>query len=144
MDPLSVGLSIAGIIGIIGKSVTSLNDLRIQCGYAELKLELLARQLETVRTAFHQVEEFVSDLLPSETQHVQLIIDLSKTIGTAKFIVEHLNHRLTILWTPGSAPTLEQRIRLVVDDKPIEEHRRALQELISALQLCLTAFQWLV
>lgn len=139
MDPISIGAGIATIIAVIGRSVTSLNDLRIQCGYAELKLELLARQLETVQAALRQVEELVLDLL-SEQQHHQLILDLSKTIGTAQFIVEHLNHRLTTLWDPSCGLKLENRIRLVVDDKPIEEHRNALHEQLSALQLCLTAF----
>ena len=142
MDPLSVVASIAGICAVIGKSVTTLNSVRIQCQDAELRLEILIGQLGTVRAALHQVKLLVTECLAREEQHQQLVADLADAVVYCKLLVQHIDHQISRLYSPGYSLTPQSRIMLVLEDKAIEEYLTRLDHQLSAINLLITAFRW--
>ena len=144
MDPFSVAASIATIVALIGKSVSTLNSVRIQCQNAELRLELLSGQLETVQAALRQVNLLVTDCLLRENQHRQLVADLARAVGYCKLLVQHIDHQVSRLREPGCSLTLEKRVLLVLEDKAIEEYLTRLDHQLSALNVCINAFNWYV
>ena len=142
MDPLSVAASIAGICVVIGKSVTTLNSVRIQCQNAELRLEILMGQLRTVRAALHQVKLLVTECLILEKQHQQLVADLADAVVYCKLLVQHIDHQISRLYSPGYSLTPQSRVMLVLEDKAIEEYLTRLDHQLSAINLLITAFRW--
>jgi hypothetical protein len=142
MDPVSVAASIATIVALIGKSVTTLNALRIQCQDAELRLELLIGQLQTVQAALHQVQLLVIESLSPKQQHQQLVRDLHRSLGYCTLLVQHIDNQVSRLWTPGCTLKLEKRVLLVLEDKAIEEYLTRLDHQLGGLNLCLMAFNW--
>ena len=142
MDPFSVAASIGTIVALITKSISTLNSLRIQCQNAQLRLELLAGQLETVQAALRQVNLFVTDCLLLSDQHHQLVADLARAVGYCKLLVQHIDHQISRIHTPGCDLKLENRVLLVLEDKAIEEYLTRLDHQLSALNVCLVAFNW--
>jgi hypothetical protein len=141
MDPISVTASIATIVALIGKSVSTLNSIRIQCQDAELRLELLTGQLYTVQAALRQVQILVTDCLAPEKQHRQLVEDLHRSLNYCRLIVQHIDNQISKLRPTGHGIRLEQRVLLVLEDKAIEEYLTRLAHQCTALNLCLTAFK---
>ena len=134
--------SIAATVALIGKAVSRLNSLRLQCADTELKLEFLAAQLQTVQAALGQVEAVVSDCFSSESQHLQLVAALERALGYCSLLVEHIDNRISKLWTPGCSLKVEAKIHLFLEDKAIDQYLTWLDHQLAALNLCLTAFKW--
>ncbi len=142
MDPLSLAASIATIVAVIGKSVTTLNSVRIQCQDAVLRLELLTGQLQTVRAALYQVKLLVTECLVLERQHHPLVADLALAVGYCKLLVQHIDHQISRLHSPGYSLTPQKRVMLILEDKAIEEYLTRLDHQLSAINLLITAFRW--
>jgi hypothetical protein len=150
MDPVTatVGLvsGIGTIVGVIGKSVSTLNVLRVQVSDAELNIELLIGQLQTVQAALRQVQAFLTALCsPLDIHDEQLMLDLGGALSHCNLLVQYVDNQVSKLaWTPGSRLTGQRLLTLLLEDKATKDCLTRLDHQISALNLCLTAFRWYV
>ena len=150
MDPVTatVGLvsGIGTIVGLIGRSVSTLNTLRVHASDAELNIELLIGQLQTVQAALRQVQAFLAALsTPLGIYDQELIFDLGGSLNHCKLLVQYIDNQISKLaWTPGSRITGQRLFLLIAEDKATKDCLTRLDHQISALSLCLTAFRWYV
>ena len=142
MDPISIAASVATVILSIGKSITTINGLRIQCKDVEFKLELLIGHLEIVQTALNQVRLLVTDSLSLQSQHQQLVGGLHRSLHFCQLLVQHIDNEIAKIRTPGCELGLEKRVRLILEDTAIENYLVRLDHQVSAINLCLNAFKW--
>lgn len=146
MDPVcgAIGLvaGVATILSVIGKSICTLNNLRLQYKEAELNIKLLAGQLHTVRVALLEVQRWVTECLLGEIQNQQLMADLETSLEYCKLLVESIDNQISRFeWEDGD-PLKVGRKMLLILDVATKEYLTRLDHQISALNLCLTAFRW--
>ena len=150
MDPVTatIGLvsGVGTIVGVIGRSLSTLNAVRVHASDAELNIELLIGQLQTVQAALRQVQAFLATLsMPLGLYDQQLILDLDNSVNHCKLLVQYIDNQISKLaWTPGSRITGQRLFTLILEDKATKDCLTRLDHQISALSLCLTAFRWYV
>lgn len=142
----AVGLvaAIGSAITIVSKTILSLNTARLKFSEADLTVELLVGQLYTVRTALNQVQAFVRESSISEDdQHEEFATDLCVAVEHCKLLVQHIDDQISRLdWLPGEHLQGRGKTRLLLEERILRDNMMLLNNQISALNLCLTAFKW--
>ncbi len=147
MDPVSV-LGVAGSIvtlaGVISKSLQSLLDLQTKYKKANLTVSLLIGQLSTLKAALNQISAWIDTSLVDAPQHQQLVADLTTSLDGCELLILLLDDRLNHLKRSStvSLNTLG-RAQLLRGESDMHEYLNQLNNQISALNLLLTALQWL-
>ena len=147
MDPVSVvGVagSIVTIVGVISGSLQSLLDLQGRYKKANLSVSLLIGQLSTLKAALNQISAWINTSLVNVTQHEQLVLDLTTSLDGSELLILLLNERLNSL-KRSSTTSLDTlgKGQLLWGEKDMQEYLNQLDNQISALNLLLTALQWL-
>jgi hypothetical protein len=146
MDPVTatVGLvsGVGTIVGILGKSASTLNKLRVHASDAELNIELLVGQLQAVQAALRQVQAFIEAISTSfGLRDQQLILDLDGSLRHCKLLVQYIDNQISKLaWSPGVKITGQRLLTLILEDKATKDCLTRLDHHISALNLTLTAY----
>ena len=148
MDPVTATVGVVAgvstILGALGKSISTLNTFRVHLSDAELNIELLIGQLQTVQAALRQVQAFLTTLSqPLSLDDQTMIIDLDSSLNHCKLLVQYIDNQISkFAWTPGSRITATKLVTLLAEDKATKSCLTRLDHQVSALNLCLTAFRW--
>jgi hypothetical protein len=135
--------AVLGIADVVTKSLKSLMDLQSNYQHADLKVNLLVGQVSTLRAALNQVAKMMGNDLKILSQE-QLSRDLSTSLQGCEAILSALDNRLSnIKRNELNGLTLSSKIHLVWDDVSITDYQNMLNNQINALNLLLTALQWL-
>lgn len=147
MDPVSaIGLtgSVLGIIDIVTRSVQTLQSLQVQYKRADLTASLLIGQLSTLKAALSQISDLVNIDLIKAPQHRQLVADLTISLDCCGVLVRVLDDRLQDLKRDEhGALRAVGKAKLVWEEKDMVDIRNHLNHQTNALNLLLTASQWL-
>jgi len=146
MDPASaIGLTgaIIGAMDVISRSISSLIDLQSRYKSADLKVNLLIRQLSTLKAALNQIAELIDANLVAVPRHQQLVDDLKTSVDCCEAVICALNDRLCSLHRNevNGLDTLN-KVRFVCDEKTMDYYQNLLGNQINALSLFLMALQW--
>jgi hypothetical protein len=149
METVAAGVGLAAgissVITIVSKTILSLNTARLKYSEADLSVELLVGQLYTVRTALNQVQAFVQESFVDDGQHEDFATDLFVAVEHCKLLVQHIDNQISRLeWLPGEHLQTAGKARLLLEERILRDHMILLNNQISALNLCLTAFKWWV
>ncbi|KAJ9609456.1 hypothetical protein H2200_005783 [Cladophialophora chaetospira] len=145
MDPISgtlgVVAGITSIISVIGKSVSALNQLRQKCRDAELNINHLTGHLRIVQTALLQVQKW-AECLPENSQHFSFMIDLEDAITYCKMLVDYIHNQISkFSWGDDQLLGVGSKVIYLLEDQATKDCLNRLGHSITALNLCLNAFQ---
>lgn len=143
MDPLSGTLGIvagvSSIVSVIGKTVSTLNQLRQKYRDAELNINHLTGHLRIVQTALLQVQRWAE----CNSQHFQLMMDLESAVTYCKMLVDYIHNQISkFSWGDDELLGLGSKVIYLLEDQATKDCLNRLDHSINALNLCLTAFQW--
>jgi hypothetical protein len=148
MDPVSaLGLvgAIIGVVDVISRNISSLIDLQSRYKSADLKVGLLIGQLSTLKAALKQIIELMNTSLVAVPQHQQLLHDLKTSLDCCEVVILVLDERLCCLQRrEDSGLNVLNRVQFLWDEKSMTDYLNLLNNQINALNLLLTALQWLV
>lgn len=144
MEPataLGLAAGIGSVVVVVSKSIATLNAARIKFSEGDLRAEVLIGQLHTVRTALSQVQEFINtSSLPDSSS---LVIDLNTAVEHCRLLVVHIDDQLcTLNRLPNDLLTSSSKAKMVLEERVLRDNMMLLNNQISALNLCLTAYQW--
>lgn len=147
MDPVSaVGLvgAIVGLVDVISRNISSLADLRSRYSKANLKASLLIGQLSTLKAALNQIAELINGSLATVAHYEQLVHDLKTSLDGCEVVILVLDDRLCSLRrSEDNDLDALSKIQFVWDGENMSDYLNLLNNQISALNLLLTALQWL-
>ncbi|EXJ58444.1 hypothetical protein A1O7_05869 [Cladophialophora yegresii CBS 114405] len=143
MDPLSGALGVVAgvtsIVSIIGKSVVALNQLRQKYRDAELNITLLTGQLRIIQRALLQVQGWAQNL-QGDSQHYQLLLDLSDAVAHCKLLVEYIHNQISkFQWGDDALLGPGSKVIYLLEDQATKDCLARLALHINTLNLCLTA-----
>ena len=145
MEPVSVATSILAIIKGITTIVESLNDLKPAYEGVNLSVTLLISQLSTLKAALGQISEWVTTRLYAVPKHEQLVADLSTSVEGCEVLILVLDEQIQRVQPDGTEGLgFRNKLRYMWDDDKIKEYLGHLGNHTNALNLLLTALQWLV
>lgn len=151
MDPLSfvtvVGVTgaIVGIIDVITRSVRYLCDLQAKLKGTDLTISLLIGQLSTLKAALNQISEWINTSLVTVQKHQRLVLDLQVSLDSCRVVIQLLGDRIRQFeHNNGDTLCIQGRILYLWGQTGITEYLNHLNNQTSALNLLLTALQWLV
>ena len=142
---LGLVAGVGSVIALVSKSISTLNTARIKFSEADLSVELLTGQLYTVQTALNQVHAFVAECSAFDGQYGQFGDDLCRAVEHCKLLVQHIDNQISRLeWLPSDHLKKQSKARLLLEERVLRDNMMLLNNQISALNLCLTAFKWCV
>ena len=145
MDPISI-LSltgtIAGILDVLGRSLSGLYNLVDRYRHAALSIQLISSQLSTLRAALSQLLQWI-DLAPSSLDSNQVLLnDLHVSISACSLLVQTLDSEIESARGEDVAnPKVSQKL-LVAFDTTCKERQMQLNHQVTALNLLLQAVSW--
>jgi hypothetical protein len=135
--------AVGSVVHVVSKTIVTLNTTRLKFSEADLSVELLIGQLYTVRTALRQVEAFVKEPSSFDEGHGEFVTDLCVAVDHCKLLVQHIDNQISRLhWKDGEQLTTQGKTRLLLEGRILRDNMVLLNNQISALNLCLTAFKW--
>lgn len=147
MDPVSaVGLvgSVLGIIDIVTRSIQTLQTLQTKYKGADLTVSLLIGQLSTLKAALFQISEWINASLVNAPQHRQLVADLTVSLQCCEVLMRVLSARSSELQrTDSGSLSAMAKGKFVWEETDRRDFLDHLNHQTNALNLLLTAFQWL-
>lgn len=133
--------SIAGIIDILGKSISTIRELRRQWKDADFNVLNISTQLTALRAALAKIKEWGESYLG--VPHHQLIIDLDDSVACCGTIVEKIDAWLSELQKkPNRKLEVSGKIKSLIGSKSIDDLQRTLELQTNALTLLLTVCNW--
>lgn len=147
MDPVSVislVCAINGVIDVISRNISTLKDLASRYKISDLKVSLLIRQLSTLQAAFKQIVELMNTSIIATFCYRQLVDDLKASLDCCEAVILLLEKRLSALRRgEDNGLDVTSRVQFVWDEKNMTDYLNLLSNQINALNLLLTALQWL-
>lgn len=146
-DPLTIlgtASSVAALLGILGRTITTLSGLRGQWKDADLTVLTFETQLIAMRAALTEIDEWAASI-DGGAPHHQLVMDLDRCLTCCQLLMEKVNAGISEFHTAAGG-TLDglSRLRLLVKAKGIEDMQRRIEIQTAALNLLLTACNRLV
>lgn len=117
-------------------------DLKARYNCVDLKVSLLIGQLSTLKAALKQITEVIDASLVVPRH--QLVHDLETSVGCCEVVILVLDDRLCSLHRNevNGLDTLS-KAQFVWDEKTMDDYQNLLNNQIGALNLLITALQWL-
>lgn len=147
MDPVSaIGLvgSIIGVVDVISRNISFSMDLQSRYKIADLKVDLFIGQLSTPRAVLKQIVELMNTSLVTVPQHQQLMHDLKTSLDCCEVLILVLDERFGSLQrSEDNGLNALSKAQFVWDEKSMTNYLDLLNNQINALNLLLTALQWL-
>ncbi|KAF4624195.1 hypothetical protein G7Y89_g13977 [Cudoniella acicularis] len=139
-DPVTVigaVASVAGIVELLVKAVSTLHELRGRWKQAEFALTNLIAQLTALRAALDKLQEWVN--ADVEDLHHQLVMDLGESMTCCRMLAGKMNAEISDLHRmDGNGLDSQSKIKLVVKNGTLEELQKMAERQTSALTLLLT------
>lgn len=140
-DPLSVIGSVGAlcnIIDVVGKTISTINQLHSQWKDADLTFLSLATQLVALRAALQKIEEWTDNDV--QDFHHQLIMDLDLSVSCCKLLVAKLDTFFCeIDGTTNHKLDLCQKAKTVFGARGMDGVQSLIERQTNALALLLTA-----
>ena len=144
MDPLSLigGISAAGaIITAITKTVQNLYDVRGRYEGADLTIRLLIVELNTVKAALIQIQDWAQYSFAGSPTQKELLEGFQVSLEGCKIAMDVLAEEVARLISKN--PFI-QRTQYAWNAVRMKDHQDRLRSQVAALQLLLQAAHWLV
>jgi hypothetical protein len=144
MDPLSLigGMSAAGaIVAAIAKTVQNLYDIRGRYDEADLTIRLLIVELNTIKAALIQVQDWAQYSFAGSPTQKELLEGFEVSLEGCKMAMDVLAEEVARL---VSKNPFIQRTQYAWNAVGMKEHQDRLRSQVAALQLLLQAAHWLV
>ena len=146
MDPVTIlgtAGAVADIVGLITKTINSLDELRTRWRKVDLTVINLRSQLTSLRAALNQISEWIQLGLAHVPQHHQLVIDLEQSVSCCRLLVKSMEVFISELnLRDDGILDLDQKIQTVFQTKRYKEFQEFIPHQTSALNLLLSAFSW--
>jgi nucleoside phosphorylase len=148
MDPLSVlslASSIAGLVDIATRSITTLTELQARYTRVGLRFKQLAGQLSTLKAALNKIKHGIETHQTGVWDNEQLVSDLVVSIDCCESVMTVLDDKL--IWfdrTQLAGLGVRMKAQSLWEESDIAEYQSMLNNQINALNLLLTVTQWSV
>ena len=143
-DPISIiGTfgAVANIIDVVGKTISTIRELRDEWKEADLTFLSLAAQLTALKAALTKIKEWTDNEL-SDAHH-QLVMDLDVSMSCCRMLIGKINTLLSKLYqTADETLDFSSKVKLVFGSKNIDDVQKLIEQQTSALTLLLTACNW--
>jgi hypothetical protein len=143
-DPISIigtfGAA-ANIVDVIGKTISTIRELRDEWKEADLTFLSLAAQLTALKAALTKIKEWTDNEFGDP--HHQLVMDLDVSMSCCRMLIGKIDLLLSKLHHTGDE-TLDfsSKVKLVFGNKNIDDVQKLIEQQTSALTLLLTACNW--
>lgn len=148
MDPASfLGIvgSAVGIADIATKCVSKLRELQRRWKKADLKLNLLITQINTIRAALEQIARLVPPDTFGDSCDDQLMDNLKDVQACCVLVLGFIDSHVNMLERDEQDNlTTESKAKAVIHEGDINEWVTILEKQSNALNLLLTVISWLV
>jgi len=145
-DPLTIigaAASVAGIVELLGKTVTVLHTLHSRWKEADFTLINLIAQLTALKAALSKLQEWMDTDM--DEPHHQLVMDLEASVTCCRMLVRRMDSEVEDLQqNSGTGLDAQNKIKLVVKNGTLEELQKMVDRQTSALTLLLTVCNWSV
>ena len=140
-DPLTIlgtAGSVATIIGVLGKTISAVSELKSEWKDADIAVITFEMQLITLKAAFTKIKEWTDTNF--EDPHHQLVMDLDRCMAHCRLLVDTIDTELASFQTSGDSQLdVASKFRLLFKTKGINNLQKMIKQLTSALTLLLTA-----
>jgi len=147
MEPLSIVGAVSSIVTIVEvatRCISSLRALQQRWTGADWTVNLLVGQLVTLKAALDQIREWSAENLSTEPQHHQLVMDLDTSLESCRILISVIDSHVSSLeWDEADTLTFESKAKAVWKDQRIQDCMNHLHHQTAALNLLLTALNWL-
>jgi hypothetical protein len=140
-DPISIigtfGAA-ANIIEVLGKTISTIRELRDEWKEADLTYLSLAAQLTALKAALTKIKEWTDNELGDP--HHQLVMDLDVSMSCLRMLIGKIDTLLSKLHqTADETLDLSSKVKLVFGNKNIDDVQKLIERQTSALTFLLTA-----
>jgi hypothetical protein len=146
MDPASVIAlvgSVVGVIEVVLKNLNTIRGLQQQWKDADQTVMHLITHLTTLKAALNLIAKWVVAKLAPQTQHQQLVVDLSMCLESCKILIMSMDTHVSRLeFNDAQSLSFQSRVRVVMEDKSVKDSINFLNNQTIALNLLLTALNW--
>jgi len=147
MEPLSIVGAVSSIVSIIDvatRCISSLRALQQRWTGADWTVNLLVGQLVTLKAALDQIHGWSAKDLGTGPRHHQLVMDLDTSLESCRLLVSVIDSQVSSLnWDEADTLTFESKAKAVWKDQSIQTCVIHLHHQAAALNLLLTALNWL-
>jgi guanine nucleotide-binding protein G(i) subunit alpha len=145
-DPLTIigaASSVAGIVELLGKTVSALLTLHSRWKDADFTFINLIAQLTALKAALSKLQEWMDTDM--DEPHHQLVMDLEASVTCCRMLVRRMDSEVEDLQqNSGTGLDAQNKIKLVIKSGTLEELQKMVDRQTSALTLLLTACNWSV
>jgi hypothetical protein len=143
-DPISIigtfGAA-ANIVDVIGKTISTIRELRDEWKEADLTFLSLAAQLTALKAALTKIKEWMDNEFGDP--HHQLVMDLDVSMSCCRMLIGKIDLLLSKLHhTADETLDFSSKVKLVFGNKNIDDVQKLIEQQTSALTLLLTACNW--
>ena len=143
-DPISIigtAGAVANIIDVLGKTISTIRELRNEWKEADITFLSLVAQLTALRASLTKTKEW-TDTDPADP-HYQLVMDLDVIISCCRMLIGKIDTRLSELQqTVNEKLDFSSKVKLVFGSKSMDNLQKLIEQQTSALTLLLTACNW--
>ncbi len=145
-DPLSIigaAASIASIVELLGKTVSTLHTLHCRWKEADFTFINLIAQLTALKAALSKLQDWMKTDI--DEPHHQLVMDLEASVTCCRMLVRRMDSEVEDLQqNSGTGLDAHNKVKLMVRNGTLEELQKMVDRQTSALTLLLTVCNWSV
>ena len=130
--------AVANILDILGKTISTIHELRQQWKQADFTLLNLIAQLTALKAALGKIKEWTDQDLVD--QHHQLVMDLDVSLTCCRMLVAKVDtHISEVQPQPDGSLATAGKFKLVFGASKMEELQKMIDRQTNTLTLLLTA-----
>ena len=142
---ISFATSIIQTIDVVVRTIDSLRKLQVRWKSMDFTVAQLIGHLATLKAALNQISNWVSGNAGRCPQNDQLTTDLEASMESCHTLLSFMEDFLSNLcWNECDNLTFESKARALLQDAKVKECQSHLSHQATALNLLLTALNWLV
>lgn len=146
MEPLSIlgaAASIAGVVDIASRCISSLYVLRQRWKDADLVVTLMMGQISTLKAALEQISQWMENCADTLSPHYQLLTDLDLALHSSRLSIKFIDDHVTnLVRNEYNELTTKSIARALAQDTTVQECAKHLSNQTGVLNLLLTALNW--
>jgi len=139
-DPITIigtAGAIANIVDLLGKTISTLNDLQNQWKIADLTVMAFKSQLLVFKEALRRILAWAEGT--STENHHELLLCLESSVMCCRLLVAKIDDEVTQLETTAEGQlNLASKVKLLFKTKDMEEVQRKIDQQTHALNLLLS------
>ncbi|KAK3332562.1 hypothetical protein B0T19DRAFT_415985 [Cercophora scortea] len=140
-DPLTIigtASAVSSLVGLIGKSISTIADIRSQWKSVDLTVLTFESQLASLNAALCKIEEWTTSI--TTDPHYQLVMDLDRSIYCCRLLMERIDRELSSLQrAEGNRLDVASKITLLFKTGGMKDVQNMIDLQTNALVLLLTA-----